>query len=68
MSDGSSGGRRDRRRFMLKRIDAWMVEWLDGRYYAARWRWSERMWGRLAMYQVNRYWRRYNEPPMVSNG
>lgn len=52
----------------MKRLDGWLVEWLDGRYYGARWRWSARMWATLALRAVDRYWRRHGEGPLVSNG
>lgn len=51
----------------MKPLDDWLIEWLDGRYYASRWRWSGRLWASLALKAVNRYWRRYGEGPTVSN-
>lgn len=51
-----------------RQFDGWLVEWLDGRYYAARWKWTNRLWGRIALWAVNRYWDRYGEGPVVTNG
>jgi hypothetical protein len=53
---------------MRKRFDDWLIEWLDTRYYSARWQWQATFWGRLAQRSVNRYWDRYGFGPTVGNG
>lgn len=51
----------------MKRLDGWLIDWVDGRYYGSRYRWSGGMWAWIALRLVDRYWRRYGEGPMVSN-
>lgn len=52
---------------MRKAFDSWLIEWLDTRYYAARWDWTSRMWGKIALRAVDAYWARHREGPIVSN-
>lgn len=51
----------------MKRFDNWLVDFLDTRYYASRFKWSTRMWARLAAWSADRYWRKYNDAPTVHN-
>lgn len=53
---------------MMERFDEWLVDWLDGRYYAARHPITARFWGRLATAAVDSFHRHYGRAPRVSNG
>jgi hypothetical protein len=52
----------------MKRFDGWLMDWLDGQwsstYPGTR---AANFWARLCLWQIDRYWRRYGEGPMVSN-
>lgn len=51
----------------MNRFDNWLVEWLDTRYYAARYIWTSRLWGKAALWAADRYWLKYGEAPVVHN-
>lgn len=53
----------------MKRIDAWLMDWLDGKHQGTRpGSWRADFWARLCLWQCDRYWRKYGEGPMVTNG
>jgi hypothetical protein len=49
-----------------KTLHAWLICWLDRRFYAARWHWSCCLWASLACKAITRYHDRYAESPMNS--
>lgn len=43
------------------------IDWMDGRYHAARWRWSSQTWVRLCLWSIDKFHARYGHGPSLSN-
>ena len=52
----------------MKLIFNEIIDWLDGRYHSARWRWSSEMWGRLCLRAMDKFEDHYGHGPWLRNG